>query len=142
MKTIYDHNRSIARVGSLDIGVLLKVSGKRSSGYSLRRSAPYLPTLQSSHPDRQSGIGKNASRLRLTELVGRTPAKKLLNHRWQAFRRGTLAVGRPLQIWLLFEEFGQCCGTEGMRPRTPYFPVLQSAELHGETRAFQDSHGI
>jgi|SRR6516162_5193553 len=142
MKTIYDHNRSIARVGSLNIGVLLKVSGKRSSGYGLRRSAPYLPTLQSSHPDRQSGIGKNASRLRLTELVGRTPAKKLLNHRWQGFRPGTFAVGRPLQIWLLLEEFGQRCSTEGMRPCTPYFPMLQSAKLHRETRAFQDSHRI
>src|ERR1700746_2886934 len=144
MKTIYNHNSLLARVGCLNIGVLLKVSGKRSGGYGLRRSAPYLPALQGSHADRQSGISKNANRLRLTELVGCTPANKLLNHGRQAFRRRTLIIGRwgALQIWLLFEEFGECSSTEGMRTCTPYFPVLQSAEFHGEAGVFEDSHGL
>ena len=144
MKTIYNHNSLLARVGSLNIGVLLKVSGKRSGGYGLRRSAPYLPTLQGSHADRQSGVTKHANRFRLTELVECAPADKLLNHGGQAFRRRTLAFGRGgvLQIWSALEEFGQCCSTEGMRPRTSYFPVLQSAEFHGEAGVFQDSHGL
>jgi hypothetical protein len=142
MKTIYDHNSLLASVGSLNIGVLLKVSGKRSGGYGLRRSAPYLPTLQGSHADRQSGDSKNANRLRLTELVKCAPADKLLNHGGQAFPRCARDFGRGgvLQIWLSLEEFGQCRSTEGMRPCTPYFPVLQSAEFNGEAGVFQDSH--
>ena len=144
MKTIYDHDRLITRFGPLNFWVLLKVSGKRSGGYGLGRSAPYLPTLQGSHADRQSGVSENAYRLRLTELVGRAPAGKLLNHGRQAFRRRTFIIGRvrALRKSLLLEEFGQRGGTEGMRSCTSYFPVLQSAEFYGEASVFQNSHSL
>src|SRR5258708_35574131 len=98
------------------MGLLSQVPGKPSGGNGLRLSAPYPPTLQGSHADRQSGVTKNANRLRLTELVECAPADKLLNHGGQAFRRRTLAFGRGgvLQIWSALEEFSQCCSTEGM----------------------------
>ena len=89
MKTIYDHNRLIARFCPVDMWVLFEKSGECGRAKRLRRATSCLPTLQGPHANRQSRFDENERRLGLAELVGFTPAPQMLNHGRQAFSAST-----------------------------------------------------
>jgi hypothetical protein len=96
MKTICDHNRLITRFRPADMWVLLEKSDKRGSAKGVRRSAPYLPVLQSSQFYRQTSIKQDAHSLGLAEVVGFTPTPQMLNHGRHVFRHPRVIMTEPV----------------------------------------------
>jgi hypothetical protein len=144
MKTIYDHDRLIARfaTSNTDVRVFFEKSSECSCTERLRGPASYLPALQGPYAHRQSCVNENVRRLRLAESVGFTPAYKLLNHGRQFFRVFLPLIARSWRasVRVLFEESRQCRGGDGVRRSMAYLPVLQSPELHGKSRVCQDTY--
>ena len=144
MKTIYDHDRLIARFAApnADARVFFEKSSECSCTEWLRRSAPYLPALQGPHAHRQSCVNENVRRLCLAESVGFTPAHKLLNHGRQDFRDFLPLIARSWRpkARVLLEESRQRPSGDGVRRSMAYLPVLQSPELHGKSRVCQDTY--
>lgn len=144
MKTIYDHNRLIARFRPVDMWVLLEKSGECGRAERLRRATSCLPTLQGPDADRQSRFDENERRLRLGELVGFTPAPQVLNHGRHAFwhRLRPVASFWTREVCVPLEELRE--GSSGNRVGRPMadLPVLQSSELHRQTSFCQDTYGL
>lgn len=99
MKTICDHNRLVARFGPLDIWVFLEEPGKCGSAERMRRSAPYLPVLQSSQFHGQTSINQDADSLGLAEVVGFSPTSQVLNHGRQVFRHRPAIMTEPVDAY-------------------------------------------
>jgi hypothetical protein len=97
MKTIYDHDRLIARFRPVDMWVLLEKPDERGSAQGMRRSAPYLPVLQSSQFDRQTGLNQDPHSLGLAEIVGFTPTPQILNHGRHVFRHPRVIMAEAVR---------------------------------------------
>jgi hypothetical protein len=97
MKTIYDHDRLIARFRPVNMWVFLQKSDKRGSAQGMRRSASYLPVLQCSQFDRQTGLIQNVHSLGLAEVVGFTPTPQMLNHGRHIFRHPQVIMAEAVR---------------------------------------------
>ena len=101
MKTIYDHGGLIARFRSVYMWVFLEKSDKRGSAQGMRRSAPYLPVLQSSQLYGQTGIKQDTHSLGLAEAVGFTPTPQMLNHGRHVFRHPRVIMAEAVDEYQL-----------------------------------------
>jgi hypothetical protein len=144
MKTIYDHNRLIARSRRVDMRVLLEKSGECGRAERLRRATSCLPTLQGPHAYRQSRFDENDRRLRLAELVGFTPAPQVLNHGRHAFGHRLRLVANfwTVEVWVLLEELRERSSGDRVGRPMAYLPVLQGSELHGQACFCQNPYGL